>query len=190
MRCSALTLVTVLTLTLLGPAAAQERPVAPAHLALVDGEVLARTSGTSAWVPVTANLPLGSGDWVWVVGRGSAEMRTSGISIRLGDGTRLMLRALPAADARLTRIGGEHGVATISLAGGKPRHLVEVDLGQASVRADPPAVFRSEVLPDGAVQVSVHSGWVVVETAAGHIEVSRRQTVRLEPGRAGWRMCL
>ncbi len=182
MRSRAVVLAMMLALALLSPAAAaQEWPLTPARLDLVEGEVLTQTSGAGTWTFAMSNLPLGPGDSVWVAGQGRAGIQMPpGLSVALGDATRLTIRALPVASTRSARIGLERGMATVYL--GEPQNIVEVELPQGTLRATLPSIFRADVVPDGSVQVSVHAGEVLIETPTGPILIRNHQTLRLIPG--------
>ena len=84
-----------LVLSLVRPAGAEEWPVIPARISLVESEVFVLMNESPDWVPASSNLPLGPGDRVWVAGQGRAEVQLlQGNSIRLGNGTSLELRTL------------------------------------------------------------------------------------------------
>lgn len=183
MRSRAVVLAVMLALALLSPAVAQEWPLTPARLDLVEREVLTQASGAGTWTSAMSNLPLGPGDSVWVPGQGRTEIQMSpGISVALGDATRLTIRALPVAGARSARISLERGMATVYLT--EPQNIVEVELPQGSLRATLPSIFRADVFPDGSVQVSVHAGEVLIETLTGPVLIRNHQTLRLIPGYA------
>src|SRR5437867_8157183 len=87
---------------------AQEWHGEPARLGFVEGESLVQASEMAAWAPALSNTPLGPGDRVWVAGRGRAELQLpAGNVVRLGDETRLEIRALPGGDRPETRLGLE-----------------------------------------------------------------------------------
>lgn len=167
-------------------AAAQEWQGTPARLGVVEGEVLVQVSGTAPWSPASSNTPLGPGDGLWVARHGRAEIQLpAGNVVRLGDETRLELRALPGADRPETRLGLERGSAVLYARGSDPdNRAFAVDVPQASLQASLPATFRTDVLADGTVQVSVRSGEVTVQSAAGSLPVRGQQTLRLSPGTA------
>ncbi len=174
---------TFLALGLASLALAEEWPGTPARLGLIEGEVVVQMAGSSEWAPATSNFPLGPGDQVWVAGHGKAEVQLpAGNAVRLGDKTSLDIRAFPSADAGTASLGLERGMATFYIRRLQPEFPVfQVDLPQASVQASVPSTFRADLFPDGSVQVSVHSGEVLVETPGGVTEVRSRQALRLSP---------
>ena len=183
MKTAAVVATVFLTLSLLGPASAEEWPVTPARLSLIEGEVLVQTPESPEWFPASSNLPLGPGDRIHVGAGGKAEIQLpEGNVARLGSETSVDLRSLSHPGALESRIGLERGVAFFYL--GPPqssRGAFLVELPQASLRPSHPSSFRSELFPDGSMQVSVHSGEVIVQTPGGVSRVHGRQSLRLGP---------
>jgi len=174
---------TVLALGLTSLAWAEEWPGTPARLGLIEGEVVVQMAGSPDWVPASSNFPLGQGDRVWVPGHGRAEVQLpAGNAVRLGDDTSLDIRAFPLVGTGVVPVKLRQGMATFTIRRLQPEFAVfQVDLPQASVQASTPSTFRADLFPDGSVQVSVHSGEVVVETPGGITEVRSRQTLQLSP---------
>jgi len=174
-----------LVLSLVRPAGAEEWPVIPARISLVESQVFVLMNESPDWVPASSNLPLGPGDRVWVAGQGRAEVQLpQGNSIRLGNGTSLELRTFAVPGTLTTRVGLERGMATFSIRRLQPQTRVfQVDLPEASMRARAPSRFRSDLFPDGSFQVSVHSGEIIVDTSGGITEVGSGQTLRVGPDR-------
>lgn len=174
---------TLLALGLTSLALAEEWPGTPARLGLIEGEVVVQMAGSSEWAPAISNFPLGPGDRVWLTGHGRAEVQLpAGNAVRLGDVTILDIRAFPSGGAETASVGLERGMATFYIRRLQPELPVfQVDLPQAFIQASVPSTFRTDLLPDGSVQVSVHSGEVLVETLGGVTEVRSRQTLRLSP---------
>ena len=172
-----------LTLGLTSPVGAEEWPAIPARISLVEGEVLVQLEGSQDWASASSNLPLGPGDRVWVDGVGRAELQLpEGNVVRLGSDTGLDLRTFSAPGALATQIGLERGMATFYINRLQPSNAVfQLRLPQASLRTYIPSTFRSDLFPDGSVQVSVYSGEVIVETPGGITEVRGQQSLRLSP---------
>lgn len=174
----------VLSLTLTSPPVrAGEWPSIPARLSLNEGEVLVQTPESPDWIPASSNLPLGPGDRVWVGVGGKTEIQLpEGNVVRLGSDTSLDLRSLSFSRASEVRVGLERGMATFYILRLQPEiNVFQVDLPHATLRAFMPSTFRSDLFPDGSMQVSVHSGEVVVETPGGVTKVHGRQSLRLSP---------
>ncbi len=162
-----------LTLSLLGPACAEQWPVTPARLSLIEGEVFVQTPESPDWFPASSNLPLGPGDRVRVGVGGKTEIQLpEGNLVRLGSDTIIDVRSLLNPSALESRIGLERGVAF-------SRGVLRVELPRASLRPSLPSSFRSELFPDGSMQVSVYSGEVIVETTGGVSRVHGQQSLRL-----------
>ncbi len=173
-------LLALLTVALVGRAAAEEGPPVPmpARVALIEGDVLIQAHHVAAWVEATANLPLGPGDWIWVPGSGRAEVQLpTGHAVRLGDATRLGIWSLPTAGSQNAEVSLDRGMAWITTLYG--RGPLRVRLPEAVVEVAAPAVTRLDVFGDGGVQVAVYGAGVSVETPAGVLRVRSGQTLRL-----------
>jgi len=166
-----------------GPAWAATWPAIPARLSVAEGEVLVQAVGSPEWTVASVNFPLGPGDRVRVAGGGRAEVQfADGAIVRLNRDTSIELQGSSGRASFGARIGLEFGTAMYSVRRTRPNGgLFQVDLPQASLRASAIATFRSDLLPDGSFQVSVRSGEVLVETAAGPIEARTGDFVRFDP---------
>lgn len=174
-----------LALGVIRPALAEEWPETPARLSLAEGEVAVQMAGAPEGTAATTNLPLGPGDRLWITGHGRAEVQLpAGNALRLGDDTGVELGASPSPVAWASAITLERGTATFYVRRLQPELPVfAVELPQGSIRAAVPSTFRTDLFPDGSVQVSVHSGEVGVATPEGITEVRNRQTLLLAPNR-------
>lgn len=172
-----------LAIWLTSPGWAEEWPGTPARLGLMEGEVMVQMEESSDWIPASSNFPLGPGDRVWVNGRGRAEIQLpAGNTVRLGDDTGLDIRAFPPAGAGTASVRFDRGMATFYIRRLQPEIVAfQVDLPQASIQVSIPSTIRTDLFPDGSLQVSVHSGEVIVETPGGITEIRSRQTLRLSP---------
>jgi len=172
-----------LTLSLLGPVSAADWPATPARLSLIEGEVVVQTPESPEWFPASSNLPLGPGDRIWVRAGGKTEIQLpEGNLVRLGSETSLDLGSPSNPNAWEPRVRFERGVASFYI-----RHpqsssgVFRVELPRAFLRPSVPSSFRSDLFPDGSLQVSVYSGEVIVETPDGTTRVRGQQSFRLNP---------
>lgn len=128
---------------------------------------------------------MGPGDRVWIAGHGRAEVHLpDGNALHLGDDASVELGVSPSPVAWASAIRLERGTATCYVRRLQPE-LPDfvIELPQGSIRASVPTTFRTDLFPDGSVQVSVHIGEVTVALPEGVIKVRSRQSLRLTPDR-------
>lgn len=171
-----------------------------ARISLTEGDVLYQTmdSGTE-WAYASINMPLMSGDRIWVPENGRTEIQFNGGSyVRTGRNTGLdIIRLSRDGEGNITKLALTQGRAYVycnrsSVIGSAFR----VDTPLISALADKSAIFDVYVYEEGYTEVNVIKGTVSVEgdyintrvNAGDMISVSAESRARLSAGRHrdGW----
>jgi hypothetical protein len=157
-------------------------PARYARLGEFEGAVEVQLTAADAWMAAERNLPLAESSWVRTGGAARAEIEFDDGSVwRLGadsqggiaDYTRL------STGQRVTLISMERGLAYFSGGTQGTDSLVLVAPG-AQVIFTQPVRVRLEVGSDGS-RISVLEGRVRFSSPAAELDLSRGQTIRVEP---------
>jgi len=158
------------------PAYSYSASLGDMRISYLDGDVQVRTADTSEWVPASINMPLMSGDALWVPegGRAGIHLR-DGTSVRLNENSSL----------EILTIGGDSfqfylsmGRAYVNFRGLKGK-LLQMDTPVSSTRAYDRARFRIDVSGSGFTDVSVFKGAVYTEGRNGKTRVAAGKILSL-----------
>ena len=148
---------------------AQDPPGRVARIAFAQGNVSLQPAGVDPFSQAELNYPLTAGDRVYADNNSQAELETSGLAIRLGNGADLTLSSLTDAVAQFGLAQGSIRVRTRDLnappgADGTPQQgLVEIDTPNGAVLVQSPGDIRVDSYPqDDSTVVTVSSGQVEV----------------------------
>ncbi len=151
---------------------AQDPPSRVARIAFAQGNVSLEPSGVSAFSQAELNYPLTAGDRVYVDNDSLAELQTSGLAVRMGNGADLTLSSLTDGVAQFGLAQGSIRLRTRDLSAppdlnGNPQQgLVEIDTPNGAILVKSPGDIRIDSYPqDDSTVVIVSSGSVEVTGA-------------------------
>jgi hypothetical protein len=157
-------------------------PARVVRLGHVDGSVSRQPAGLDDWAPAPVNLPLASGDNLWVAPGGRAELQAGSTGLRLAPDTGLQVLRL---DDRSMQLGLPRGSVAVRIAQGRDLDSVEVDTPDGAVLMARPGNYRVDVDPGaGADRVTVRAGLAEVTAAGVNVPVNPGSTMELAGGDA------
>ncbi|MFZ2199091.1 MAG: FecR family protein, partial [Thermodesulfovibrionales bacterium] len=140
------------------------------RLSLIYGDVQVMTEDTSEWVPAAINMPLRSGDRIWVPEGARTEIQAlNGTAIRLDEGTSLDILTV---DRDSLQFYLDIGRAYLNFRGPKKSRIVQLDTPVSSVQVHDRATFAVAVSERGDTDISVFKGKVYVEGRSGRTKVT------------------
>lgn len=151
------------------PAYAYSASLGDMRVSYLAGDVQVKTADTSEWVPASINMPMMSGDVIWVPEGGRA-------GIQLRDGT--FVRLNENSSLEILTIGSDSFQFYLSLGQayvnfrGRRDTLLQMDTPVSSTRAYNRARFRVDVSDNGFTDVSVFNGAVFTEGSNGKTKVT------------------
>ena len=165
----------VLWLILVLPAFAEV--TGTARLSLLQGDVIVQTADTgNEWVAASINMPLMSGDKIWVPDGGRAEIQFLGGTYLRADGNTEM-------DITNLRNEGEDNIVQVGIPQGRAyvkyrklpaaNSVFQIDTPLASAVTYGSGEFDVAAYENGYTEVSVLDGVVYVESKNGNTKVSR-----------------
>ncbi|MEW6001217.1 MAG: DUF6600 domain-containing protein [Nitrospirota bacterium] len=158
-----------LTILLLLPAYSYSAILDALHVSLIDGDVQIKTEDTSDWVPASINMPLMSGDSLWVPEGGRVELQTKyGSYLRLDKNSSLDILRIENDSSQFYL---PFGRAYINFSGLKGR-LLQIDTPLSSVRVYNSSIFKIDVFEDGNTEISVLKGIVYADSRSGRTTVN------------------
>ncbi|MDR3673617.1 MAG: hypothetical protein P4L36_22425 [Holophaga sp.] len=150
------------------------------RLNYAEGAVSRQPAGLDDWAPATVNLPLGTGDSLWVAPGGKAELHAGATDLRLAPGTGLEVLRL---DNRALQLGLPQGSMELRIVPGRDLDSVEVDTPAGAVLLNQPGSYRVDADPGGSTgQITVRSGQAEVTSAGVTVPVSPGTTLALAGG--------
>jgi len=150
------------------------------RLNYVDGAVSRQPPGLDEWVPAAVNLPLGTGDNLWVAPGARAELHAGATGLRLAQGTGLEVLRL---EDRSLQLGLPRGSVELRILTGREADSVEVDTPAGAVLLERPGDYRVDVdADDGASRVTVRSGQAAVMAAGVTVPVDPGAALELSGG--------
>lgn len=188
------------SLCLISPFSVFADTIGYARISLTEGDVLYQTmdSGTE-WAYASINMPLMSGDRIWVPESGRTEIQFNGGSyVRTGRNTGLdIIRLSRDGEGNITKLALTQGRAYVYCNRSSViNSAFQVDTPLISATADKSAIFDVYVYEEGYTEVNVIKGTVSVEgdyintrvNAGDMISVSAESRARLSAGRHrdGW----
>ena len=174
--------------------------IGSARISLMEGDVLVQNKDTGTeWIAASINVPLISGDKIWVPENGRSEIQFLGGSyIRADKNTGLDITRLNSdSEGNITQVAVTQGRTYIHYNGSADSNsLFQVDTPLVSAMAYSSAIFDVFVYEDGYTEVSVIKGTVSVEGQHGNtkvdsgdmLSVSADKYAELSPRRSndGW----
>ncbi len=149
--------------------------IGSARISLMEGDVLLQNQDTGTeWIAASVNVPLLSGDRIWVPENGRSEIQFLGGSyIRAANKTALDITKLERdSTGNITQVALSQGRAYIHYNGSSAKNPVfQVDTPLVSAMAYGSALFDVYVYEDGYTEVSVIKGTVYVEGQHGYTKV-------------------
>ncbi|MDA8098015.1 MAG: hypothetical protein M0042_00150 [Nitrospiraceae bacterium] len=157
----------VLLILLLWPAPATAEGMA--RLSYLEGGVQVLVQDTTDWTNALINIPLASGDRLWVPENGRAEVQlTGGVFARANGSTAFDMLTLRGDAAQFYVDRGRLYIN--NLRGGIA--VVQVDTPLTSIRSYDNSVLLVDVAEDGVTEVSVLKGYATAESREGATRVA------------------
>ena len=147
-----------------------------ARLADIRGTVSFSPSGQSDWVQAEINLPVTTGDRLWVDTRSLAELQIGGADFSLGAGTSAVILNL---DNHIAQVQLSQGTIILRVRRLGPDETLEVDTPNLAFSLHHPGEYRIDVDPVGdSTAVRVQQGQAEVYGETTSYEVSAPQGFR------------
>jgi hypothetical protein len=147
-----------------------------------EGAVSRQPPGMDEWAPAVVNLPLGTGDNLWVAPGGRAELHAGSTALRLASESGLDVLRL---DNRALQLGLPQGSLELQVQPGPEVDSVEVDTPDGAVLLDRAGDYRVDAAVNGAPdRVTVRSGQAEVTSAGVTVPVNAGTTMELAGGQA------
>lgn len=172
-QCSVIVIVLI---GLLMPGLAGASGLGDLRISLLEGDVQVKTEEAGEWVPAAANMPLRTGDRIWVPDRGRMEIQMrDGSFLRLDERTSLEVFTLEQDSSQFYLSTGR---MYVNYRGLKDR-VFQVDTPDASLRVYDRAVFNADVSEGGYTNISVYRGALYAETQRGRTRVAAGKSLAL-----------
>ncbi len=159
--------------------------IGTARLSLVQGDVLISNQDTGGeWAAASINLPVLSGDRIWVPAGGRAEIQFLGRTYLRADGnTEVELsKVVWDGGSRIIQATVPEGSVYVNYRTFAGRDSVfQVDTPLVSVMTYEDTRYDLQVRDDGYTEVSVYSGLAYVESPKGRTRVSRGNMISIGP---------
>jgi len=160
---------------------ADDPPARVMRLNHAEGSVSRQPPGLEDWAPAAVNLPLGTGDSLWVAPGGRAELHAGSTGLRLAPDTGLQVLRL---DDRALQLGLPRGSMELRILPGE-MDSAEIDTPNGAVLLDQAGDYRVDVAQDGGPdRVTVRSGQAQVTAAGVTVPVEAGSTMELTGGEA------
>ncbi len=144
-----------------------------ARINLLDGTAAVEPAGAEDWGSAVVNLPLTSGDKIWVDANSRAELHLGSIAIRLAD--RTAVQFLSVAD-HAVQLEISAGTLNVRLRYLSPDETFEIDTPNVAVALVEPGEYRVDVDDSGDVtDVGVLSGQAEVSSPTQAFTLRYRQ---------------
>lgn len=158
------------------PAYSYSSSLGSLRISLVEGDVRLKNNGIPEWSPVTINMPVRSGDRIWVPESGRLEIQLAdGSFLRLNEESSIVIKR---AEAEAARFYLSKGNAYINFRGGSDG-AIRIDTPVASVSTDYRSKFGIEVKEYDITEISVYRGSVYAETGYNGTRVGAGDTLSL-----------
>jgi len=167
-------IIALLTFASLG-AAAQEPPGRAGRLAFAEGSVSVYMDPDIGWEPAYVNVPITSENSVWTDRDSRAELRVSGISLRLDETSQLDLSEIldNRIDATLAR-----GALNVRIRHFQRNDSIAINTRQARFVLLGEGRYRIDSDPErGDSRLTVFEGRASMETRSGRVSVPRGQSI-------------
>ncbi|MDH5768714.1 MAG: FecR domain-containing protein [Nitrospirota bacterium] len=159
------------------PAYSYSADLSSLRISLIEGDVQLNPEDTSEWMPAVVNMPLKSGDRLWVPEAGRVELLSrDGTYLRLDERSSLDILILDKDSSQFYLITGHMYVNFRGLS----NSVLQIDTPISSIRAYERATFRIDVNDDKDTEVSVFKGAVNAESRDGRTSVGAGKTLSLK----------
>ena len=161
--------------------AEQDPPSRVARIAVADGNVSLEPAGVDSFSQAELNYPLTAGDRVYADNTSEAELQTSGLAVRMGNGADVTLSTLTDQVAQFGLAQGSLRLRTRDLsAPDGTQATVEVDTPNGTVDVTRAGDIRVDSYPqDDTTVVTVSSGQVEISGPNLDTTLSQGQSLRL-----------
>jgi hypothetical protein len=174
-------LMTVLLLLFVLPAYGGAAGLGELRLSLIDGDVQMRAEDTDEWVPAAINMPLRSGDQLWVPEGARTEIQArNGTVVRLDENTSLDILAIENSSLRFYLMTGQAYLNFRNL----EDSVIQLDTPVSSARVYEPSKFVVTVYGNGDTDISVLKGRLYAESRSGKTQVGAGKMLSLGDGYA------
>ncbi|MEC4675910.1 MAG: FecR family protein, partial [Nitrospirota bacterium] len=161
------------------PAYSYSSSLGTLRISLVEGDVQLKNDDTTEWIPVAINMPISSGDRIWVPESGRLEIQLAdGSFLRLDEESLIVTKR---AEAEAARFYLGKGNAYINFRGGS-YGAIRIDTPVASVSTDYRSKFGIEAKEYDITEISVYRGSVYAETEYNRTRVGAGDTLSLIEG--------
>ena len=159
----------VLWMVILLPVGAHSEDLGALRLSQMAGDIQIQSTGADEWYPATINLPLQTGDRLWVPKDAWAQVETrDGSFIRLDAESSLEILAVEQDSLQLYLAQGQVYLNFKQRADS----MLQVDTPVASIRVYDSSTFNVALAEDGNTNISVFRGAVYAENRSGAVRVS------------------
>jgi hypothetical protein len=160
----------------LAPLGAPAAGLGELRVSLLDGDVQVKTQESGEWAPAIVNMPVASGDRLWVPARGRLELQLrDGSYLRLDEQSALEILTLERDSYQFYLTTGR---AYVNFKGRRD-YFLQLDTPIAALRAYDTAAFHVEVAGDGDSRVTVIKGAVEAENRWDRKRLTAGKTLRL-----------
>lgn len=172
----------IITMVLLFPLYSFASPLGQLRISLLEGDVQIYTEDTGEWVPASINMPLRSGDRIWVPDQSRTEIQMrDGTALRFDEQTGLDVLTAEKDSLQVYLAEGR----TYANFRGTSGSLLQIDTPSSSFRAYHRAVFRIDTFRNGEVELSVFTGSVYAESRQGRTKVDEGNSLFIREGHSG-----
>lgn len=171
-------LITLFFLLAFGPvsAAVSAADLGEARVSLLDGDVQVKIQESGEWAAAAINMPVVSGDRLWVPARARVELQLrDGSYLRLDEQSALEILTLEPDSHQFYLTAGR---AYVNFKGRRD-HFLQLDTPVAALRAYDAVVFRVDVAADGESRVTVVKGVLEAENRWERRRLTAGKTLRL-----------
>jgi len=160
--------ISFILLLFLIPAYSHSADLSSLRISLIEGDVQLNTEDTSDWMPAVINMPLRSGDRLWVPEGGRVELQLNdGTYLRLDKNSSLGILSIGKNSFQFYLSTGR---AYVDFRGLR-NSVLQMDTPVSSIRIYDKSDVGIDVSNDGSTEVSVFLGAVYAESRSGKTRV-------------------
>ncbi len=147
------------------------------HLSQMEGDVQFQSKGTTEWLPATINLPVQSGDHLWVPQEAWAQVETrDGSVIRLDAESSLEILAVDETSQQMYLSQGQAYVNFKRV----DDSMLQLDTPVSSIRIYDSSTFNVDLAENGNTEISVFRGAVYAENRSGEVRVAAGKMLSMD----------
>lgn len=155
-------------MVILLPAGVHAEDLGALRLSQMAGDIQIQSVGADEWFPATINLPLQTGDRLWVPKDAWAQVETrQGSVVRLDAESSLEILAVEQESLQMYLSQGQVYLNFIK----KNDFMLQVDTPVSSIRVYDSSTFNVALAEDGNTDISVFRGAVYAENRSGEVRV-------------------